>query len=80
MHTSTPDNPEETEIDQLLRELGIELPDEECRTDWSHAAAGNGEIPLVTDDLSLSDPDEPVSYWLPHSPYRKTPWPPEAES
>lgn len=78
--SSTPDNPEETEIDRLLRELGIELPDENSEPDWDHAAVGNGETPLITDDPGLPDADEPVSYWLLHLPHRKPPWPPETES
>lgn len=80
LSTSSPDNPGEIEIDRLLRELGIVLPDEDGLTDRNYAAGDNGEIPLITDDVGLPDADEPVSCWLPHLPDQMAPWLPEEGS
>ena len=78
---SSTDNPEEIEIDRLLRELGIELPVVESVAGYTLAADDNGEIPLVADDAGdLHDEVDGVICWLPQPLVRMTPWPPEMES
>lgn len=64
--TSSTDNPEEIEIDRLLRELGIELPAVESIAGHTRAAEDNGDIPLISDDSGdLHDEVNGVSCWLP---------------
>jgi len=53
----SPDNPEEIEIDRLLRELGIELPAIESIADYTRAADDNSEVPSNADEAA-DLPDE----------------------
>lgn len=79
--TSSSGNPEEIEIDRLLRELGIVLPAVESVAAFTQTAGTNRDPPLSSDDAG--DPRDEVDDtddWLPPTLLRMTPWPPEAGS
>lgn len=79
--TSSSGNPEEIEIDRLLRELGIVLPAVESVTIFTQTADANRDPPLSSDDAGdLRDEVDDTDDWLPPTQPRMTPWPPEAES
>jgi len=80
--SSSTDNPEEIEIDRLLRELGIVLPAVESVAIFTQTADANEAPPLIDDDAGdLRDDEIDVTDdWLPPTQPRMTPWPPEAES
>ena len=78
---SLPNDSEETEIDRLLLELGIELPALEPAADDSPAQDANSEYRAVVDDSDRPhDENDAVSFCLPHPQARFPPWPPETES
>lgn len=78
---SLPNDSEETEIDRLLLELGIELPAVEPTADDSTAQGANSEYRAVVDECDRPwDENDAASFYLPHPQARFPPWPPETES
>ena len=78
---SSPDIPEEIEIDRLLLELGIELPAVESLANTVLPAGVNGTLASITDDVeSPQEENEVVSVWLPLPFTRTMPGSPESES
>lgn len=77
---SLTDIPEEAEIDRLLRELGIVLPEQETVPEPERDPVQQDPAVPLLDDVEPSDTEEPLSYWLASLPDRQLPWPPETES
>lgn len=78
---SLPDNPEESEIDRLLFELGIKLPTIEIIADQCPPAGVHGSYALIADSNECPhDEDETDRYWVIRVRARIMPRLPDTES
>lgn len=82
LSATSPDNPEEIEIDRLLLELGIVLPAVEDIADQEPPLGIKNAQPSPHDAAAepSQDEDSAASFWLPHLLTPMLPWPPETES
>lgn len=82
LSATSPDNPEEIEIDRLLLELGIVLPAVEDIVNQEPPLGIKNAQPSPPDAAAESSQEEDsgASSWLPHLLAPMLPWPPETES